>query len=121
MSEKRETETIKTEEVSKAEGKEGIFEENGVLHVYGHEYILRVAEALSSPTRLNVLLSIYGREMDIGELARLIKQSRANTSTQVKKLEAASLVRAIYRPGQRGVKKLCTSTVREIRLHLQPE
>jgi predicted transcriptional regulator len=50
----------------------------------------------------------------VDELAKDINQSKANTSAQIRILEKAGLVKTIYKPGVRGVKKICTSNVREI-------
>ncbi len=104
--------------LSTSEEKEGIYEKDGVLIVKGDEYIQRVASALSSPTRLKILRFLREQEADVGQIASLVGQSKANASAQVRRLEEAGLVRTMYRPGQRGVKKICKSTVREIRIIL---
>ncbi|RLE49459.1 MAG: ArsR family transcriptional regulator [Candidatus Methanomethylicota archaeon] len=91
----------------------------GVLVVQGKD-IIRVAVALSSPTRLNILNFLRNREADIGQVAELVKQSKANTSAQIRILERAGLVRTFYRPGVRGVKKVCASNINEIRIILSP-
>jgi len=106
--------------VSKEAGekKVGIYEENGVLYVSGKEYVLRVSSALSSPTRLKILSFVSKHEADVGEVAKLINQSKANASAQIKRLEEAGLVKTIYRPGQRGVKKICYTTIKEVRILL---
>ena len=91
----------------------------GVLVVQGKD-IIRVAVALSSPTRLNILNFLRNREADIGQVAELVKQSKANTSAQIRILERAGLVKTFYRPGVRGVKKVCASNVNEIRIVLSP-
>lgn len=98
--------------------REGIFEEDGVLIVRGIEYIERIASALASRTRLEILRLVREKELDIGEIAERIQQSKANASAQVKRLEDAGLVKTGYRPGQRGVKKICWTNVREIRIIL---
>ncbi len=99
--------------------KPGIVEEDGILIVRGDEYILRVASALASPTRLEILRYVINKEADVGEIAELIKQSKANASAQVKKLEEAGLLKTIYKPGQRGVKKICSTKIKEIRIILK--
>lgn len=98
--------------------KEGIYEEEGILFVRGTEYIERIASALASKTRLGILKLVREKELDIGEIAEKIGQSKANASAQVKRLEDAGLVRTGYKPGQRGVKKVCWSNIREIRIIL---
>uniref|UniRef100_A0A7J3ZJA6 ArsR family transcriptional regulator n=1 Tax=Fervidicoccus fontis TaxID=683846 RepID=A0A7J3ZJA6_9CREN len=106
-------------EIKKLETKKpGIVEENGVLWVSGDEYVLRVAAALSSPTRIQILKYIREHEADVGDVAELIKQSKANASAQIKRLEEAGLVKTVYKPGQRGVKKICYTNIREVRIVL---
>lgn len=112
-------------EVGASEGEEkpheGIFEQDGVLVVAGDEYIYRVCSALASPTRIKILKELLKKEADIGEIAELIAQSKANASTQVRRLEEIGLVRSEYKPGVRGVRKVVKATVREIRIILEPE
>ncbi len=100
--------------------KPGVYEENGVLVVVGEEYIYRVCSALASPTRIKILQELIRREADIGEISDMIGQSKANASTQVKRLEEIGLVKAEYRPGTRGVRKVVKAAVREIRIVLTP-
>ena len=100
--------------------REGIIEKDGVLIVSGEEYIYRVCSALASPTRIKILTDLLKREADIGEIAEMINQSKANASTQVRRLEEIGLVRSEYKPGVRGVRKVVKTTVREIRIILEP-
>ncbi|MCQ5362062.1 MAG: ArsR family transcriptional regulator [Candidatus Methanomethylicia archaeon] len=89
----------------------------GVIVVKG-DNVANVAMALSSPTRIQILNYIKGKEVDMQQIAELIKQSKANASAQMRILEGAGLVKTIYRPGVRGVKKVCTTNVKEVRLIL---
>ncbi len=100
--------------------REGIVEKDGVLIVSGDEYIYRVCSALASLTRIKVLIDLLKKEADIGEIAEMINQSKANASTQVRRLEEVGLVRSEYKPGVRGVRKVVKTTVREIRIILAP-
>ncbi|MET1102134.1 MAG: ArsR family transcriptional regulator [Pyrodictiaceae archaeon] len=100
--------------------KPGIYEKDGVLYVVGEEYIYRVCSALASPTRIRILEELLDHEADIGEISDMISQSKANASTQVKRLEEIGLVKAEYKPGARGVRKVVRTTVREIRIILRP-
>jgi len=101
--------------------KRGIYEEDGVLHVCGSDYVLRVADALSNDTRLEILKLVYKKEVDVGEVSKMIKQSKANASAQIKKLEGAGLIKTLYRPGHRGVKKVCTTDIVKVVIHLDCE
>ncbi len=100
--------------------KPGIYERDGVLYVVGDEYINRICNALGSPTRIKILQRLLEREADIGEISDIVGQSKANASTQVKRLEEIGLVRAEYKPGTRGVRKVVKTTIREIRIILTP-
>ncbi|MEM0085348.1 MAG: ArsR family transcriptional regulator [Candidatus Methanomethylicia archaeon] len=91
--------------------------ENEILKVEG-ERIIEIASALSSKTRLEILRRVREKEIDVEELASIINQSKANTSAQLRILERAGLVKTIYKPGIRGVKKVCTSNIKEIVLKL---
>jgi predicted transcriptional regulator len=108
-----------TEDIKNRPIKKGIIEEDGVLYVSGDEYVIRVASALANTTRLEILKKVREKEIDVGELAELIGQSKANASAQIKKLEEAELIRTKYVPGERGVKKMCHSTIRKIVLFLE--
>ncbi|MEM1559944.1 MAG: helix-turn-helix domain-containing protein [Ignisphaera sp.] len=96
----------------------GIWIEGDVMYVAGEEFIEKVASSLASLTRLRILGLIYKEEMGIEDLADKLSQSKANISTHVKRLEEANIVRAIYLPGQRGVKKIAKPAVKEIRILL---
>lgn len=98
--------------------RQGIRERDGVLEVSGEEYIYRICSALASPTRIRILMKLLEEEADIGEIADMIGQSKANASTQVRRLEEVGLVRSEYKPGVRGVRKVVKAAVREIRIIL---
>jgi predicted transcriptional regulator len=91
---------------------------DGVLTVEG-EKVSKVAMALSSPTRIQILNFIKAKEVDMQEVAELIKQSKANASAQMRILEEAGLVKTSYKPGIRGVKKVCSTDIKEVKLILQ--
>lgn len=88
--------------------------EGNILTVEGED-IAKVAMALSSPTRIQILNFIKYKEVDMQEIAELIKQSKANASAQMRILEEVGLVKTSYKPGIRGVKKVCSTDVKEIR------
>jgi len=95
-------------------------EKNGVLFVDGED-VTKVAFALSSPTRLKILELLRAKEfMDIDEISKEVGKSKANISTQIKILEDAGLVKTKYAQGKRGVKKICTSDVKEIVMLISP-
>ena len=103
-----------------ARRKPGIYADRDTLVVVGDEYVLRVASALANPTRLKILKLLLRTEADVGEVAELLGQSKANASAQIRKLEEAGLIEAKYEPGARGVRKICKATYRKILLVLEP-
>jgi predicted transcriptional regulator len=105
-------------EENKVKVRRGVWIEGDVMYVAGEEFIEKVASALASLTRLRILGLIYKEEMGIEDLAEKLSQSKANISTHVKRLEEANIVRPIYLPGQRGIKKIAKPTVKEIRILL---
>jgi predicted transcriptional regulator len=96
----------------------GIWIEGDVMYVAGEEFIEKIAGALASLTRLRIIGLTFKGDMGIEDLAEKLGQSKANISTHVKRLEEANIVRAVYLPGHRGVKKIAKPTVREIRVIL---
>jgi predicted transcriptional regulator len=110
---------IMTEEMRKeSKARRGIWIEGDVMYVAGEEFIEKIASALASLTRLRIVGLTFKGDMGIEDLAEKLSQSKANISTHVKRLEEANIVRAIYLPGHRGVKKIAKPTVREIRIIL---
>ena len=97
----------------------GIYVFDDTLVVKGEEYVRRVASALSSQTRLKILKYLRSEEIDVGKIAELIDQSKANASAQIRILEQAKLITTAYKPGLRGVKKLCKSNIKCIILLLE--
>ncbi|MEM0005571.1 MAG: helix-turn-helix domain-containing protein [Ignisphaera sp.] len=96
----------------------GIWIEGDTMYVAGEEFIEKVASALASITRLRILGLAFKEDMGIEDLASRLSQSKANISTHVKRLEEANIVRPVYLPGQRGVKKITKPTIKEIRILL---
>ncbi|MFZ8794647.1 MAG: ArsR/SmtB family transcription factor [Acidilobaceae archaeon] len=85
--------------------KEGVVERNGVMYVSGSRSIARVASALANETRAKIIELLVDGPKDLDYIAREIKQSKANISSQIRRLEEVGLVSSIYQPGERGIKK----------------
>ncbi|MEB3845142.1 MAG: helix-turn-helix domain-containing protein [Desulfurococcales archaeon] len=98
--------------------KEGIYVEDRKLHVIGARYIAMVANALANETRVKILQHIASRPADLDELAKVVGQSKANISSQIRKLENVNIVRATYTPGNRGIRKLVELNVDKIIFHI---
>ena len=93
-------------QVSGVPAKEGIYEKDRVLFVSGPRYVAEVASALASETRVRILQLIAQGVRELDEIAERIGQSKANVSSQIRRLEAVKLVKSTYVPGQRGVRKI---------------
>ncbi|MHA1606038.1 MAG: ArsR/SmtB family transcription factor [Candidatus Freyarchaeota archaeon] len=76
--------------------------------------VTRIAKALSSETRWEILKLLRNKKMDVSRIAETLKQTEANISAQIKILEKAGLIRSHYAPGQHGVKKICEPAVKRI-------
>ena len=103
---------------SEAPRKEGIYEREGVLYVVGPRFIARVARALASESRVELLYHLMSGPKSLEELSNLLGQSKANVSNHVRKLEALDIVTATYSPSIRGVKKSIALKVKAIILAL---
>ena len=101
--------------------KEGIFERDGVYCVVGPRYVLAVAQALASETRLQILALLAGGMRSLDEISAELGQSKANISNQIKRLEDEGLVYGYYEAGRRGIKKLVQTRFRAAVLALTPE
>lgn len=67
---------------------------------------LKVYEALSSETRLNIISLLRNQKMNISDLAKELHISNAIISRHINKLEEANLVDSEKVPGKSGIQKL---------------
>ncbi|MHA1917569.1 MAG: ArsR/SmtB family transcription factor [Candidatus Ranarchaeia archaeon] len=67
----------------------------------------KVAKALASQTRWNILKILTQEKLDVSRIAKRLNQTEANISAQVKILENANLITSNYEPGLHGVRKVC--------------
>jgi len=94
--------------------KEGIYEHDRTLYVVGARQIAKVANALANDTRARILEMLSSGPMDLDDIAESIGQSKANVSSQIRRLESVNIVKSAYRPGQRGIKKIVELNVDKI-------
>ena len=80
--------------------------------------IIKTSKALGSQTRFEILRLLSKAEMDISRIAESLNQTEANISAQVKHLENADLVECYYKPGDHGVRKICTTKVSSITINI---
>lgn len=80
--------------------------------------VAALAQALASPVRLQMLGVLEQAEHSVDALAAKIAQSRANTSAQLKVLQAAGVVES-RRDGRRVLYRLASDAVRKLFRTLQ--
>ncbi|WEU41011.1 MAG: ArsR family transcriptional regulator [Candidatus Odinarchaeum yellowstonii] len=83
------------------------------------EEIAKVAKAIGSVTRWEILKLLKDHKMDVSRIAELLKQTEANISAQIKILERAGLIKSTYEPGEHGVRKVCELTVNRIVIEIE--
>ncbi|MCE4607961.1 MAG: ArsR family transcriptional regulator [Caldisphaeraceae archaeon] len=101
--------------------KEGIYERDRTLYVIGPRAMAKVSSTLASDTRAKVLSILQNGPIDLEDLATLVNQSKANVSSQIRKLEEVNIVRSKYSPGQRGIKKIVELIIDKIVMVVSPE
>ncbi|MCS7107748.1 MAG: winged helix-turn-helix domain-containing protein [Acidilobaceae archaeon] len=101
--------------------KEGVVEREGVMYVGGHRSVARLASALANETRAKIIELLATGPKDLDYIAREIKQSKANVSSQIRRLEEAGIVESVYLPGERGIKKMVKMRVSKIVFNLSIE
>ncbi|MCI8833872.1 MAG: helix-turn-helix domain-containing protein [Ruminococcus sp.] len=74
----------------------------------------RVARALSSTIRLQILRLVRDMPLNVSELARLLQIPISSTGVHVNTLEEAGLVITTSKPGLRGSQKVCALRVSDI-------
>ncbi|WXG45856.1 MAG: ArsR family transcriptional regulator [Candidatus Atabeyarchaeum deiterrae] len=83
------------------------------IEVSGEE-VAKIAKALASKTRWEIMKLLQRRNVDVSRIAQTLYQTEANISAQIKILEDAGLVRARYQPGVHGVRKICEPAVEKL-------
>jgi predicted transcriptional regulator len=76
--------------------------------------VSKLAKALASPTRWEIIKLLQRRGIDVSRIAVTLNQTEANISAQIKILEEAGLVKARYEPGVHGVRKICEPAVDKV-------
>jgi len=78
------------------------------------EDVSKIAKALSSGTRWEILKLLKVEALDVSRIAEKLGQTEANISAQVKIMENAGLIQTHYEPGVHGVRKVCRPAVERI-------
>ncbi len=101
--------------------KEGIYVKDRTMYVVGTRYAAKVSRALASDTRARIIEVLQSGPADLDTIAERVGQSKANVSSQVRILEDVGIVKPIYMPGQRGIKKIIELQVDRIFIYLTVE
>ena len=90
------------------------------LSVDKPELLQRVAHALSSPVRLQIMQALGKRSMNVGELAQTLNIPMSTTALAVKTLEETGIITTETQPGARGAMKLCSRRIDTLSVTLAP-
>ena len=85
--------------------------------ILGNE-LVKIAKALSSPTRQKILRFLSEGPLDISAIAKKLNQTEANSSAQLAILQKSGLVISRYEPGNHGVRKICELRYNNIEIDL---
>ena len=91
---------------------------NNIQITIGDENLVKIAKAISSPTRQKILLELYKQPLDVSRIAGKLKQTEANISAQIQILQKAGLVTSHYEPGNHGVRKICEVTFTKLEINI---
>ena len=72
------------------------------------ESILKIAKALSSPERIQILKTLYLHSTTLSKLSKELKIPLTSISRHIDVLADAQLVRVSYRPTLKGHTKYCS-------------
>ncbi len=88
------------------------------LSVERSENLLKIAHALSSQVRLDVLAALCERSMSVGELAKELDVPMSTMALAVRILEEADLIMCDIQPGSHGSTKICCRKLDTISISL---
>jgi len=70
--------------------------------------LCEVGNALSSPTRIQILKLLYYNSFNVGEIADKLQIPASSAALHIRTLESAGLIQTKLQPGGRGSMKLCS-------------
>ena len=81
-----------------------------VLELYAdnEELLCKVGNALSSPTRIQILKLLYFNSYNVKEIAERLDIPASSAAVHIRTLENADLIQTKQKPGTRGSMKLCS-------------
>jgi len=81
----------------------------------------KIAHALSSDIRLQMIQLIKNKPLNVSELAKKLSIPISSAALHIKVLEEAQLVITASKPGLRGSQKVCALCVEHISFHIRDE
>jgi len=78
------------------------------LFTENEEQLCEVGNALSSPTRIQILKLLYYHSYNVKEIAKELNIPASSAALHIKVLENADLIQTKQQPGNRGSMKLCS-------------
>lgn len=85
------------------------------------EKLVTVAHALSTRSRVDILHLLISRNLNIIEIAELLKLPVSTVASNIKILEAAKLINTELVPASRGAMKVCSRNYDDIHIALNTE
>ena len=91
-----------------------------ILTIDEPDELYKLAHALASPVRIQIIRALGERSMNVGELAQSLDIPMSSAALAVKTLEDAGLIMTEMQPGARGAMKICSRKTDTIALSLMP-
>lgn len=91
------------------------------LRIENEGELYRVAHALASPVRIQIIRALGEESMNVGELSQKLGIPMSSAALAVKTLEQAGLIMSEMQPGARGAMKICSRKTDTVSLSLMPE
>lgn len=80
--------------------------------------LCKVAKALSSPVRVNIIKHLNKHSLNINEIADKLNLPPSSAAMHIKVLEDAGIIATKQLPGERGTMKLCNQSCNHISIRL---
>lgn len=90
------------------------------LSVEQPELLAKIAHALSSPLRIEIMRVLSIRPMNVGELAKELDVPMSTMALAIRQLEDAGLTRSTQQPGLHGSTKVCSRRLDTVTISLFP-
>lgn len=73
--------------------------------------LCRVAKALSSPVRIDIVKLLYTKSYNVNEISEKLSIPASSAGLHIRSLEEAGLIHTEQQPGERGSAKICSRKV----------